>query len=261
MRDGGSMIELFILLFIFAFITEFAAAALGMGYGTTLAPILIVIGYSPIALVPVVLFSQFVAAFVAAAFHHRFKNMDIMNQEDEKTAFTIFAVMGVFGVIVATFANIGLPETIVKSYIALVVLAMGLLMLLNGNRELEFSRPKLAIIGVVAAFNKGISGGGYGPVTNSGQILSGIKPRAALAITALVEGVICALGIALYFLLLGPPLLLETVAITAGAVIAAPLSALTTSKLEQPLIKRIVAISTILIGLFTLLWVVFGPVA
>ncbi len=251
------MIELFVLLLIISFFCEYAAAALGMGYGTTLAPILIVLGYSPVIIVPVILFSQFIAAFVAAAFHHRFRNMDIMNQENQKTAFIIFAVMGVLGIVVAIFANINLPELIVKSYIAIVVMLMGLLMILNGNREIEYSRPRLAFIGVVAAFNKGISGGGYGPVTNSGQILSGIPPRAALAITALVEGVICALGIVLYFLLLGPPLLLETTAITLGALVAAPLSALTTAKLEQPMIKRIVAISTFVIGFITLLWVVF----
>ncbi len=249
--------ELLVLLLVIAFLAEYAAAALGMGYGTTLSPVLIVLGYSPIILVPVILFSQFISASVAAAFHHRFQNMDIMNQEKEKTAFVIFVITGIFGVIVATFANINLPEIIVKSYIAIVVMLMGLIMILNGNREIQYSRTRLGLIGVVAAFNKGISGGGYGPVTNSGQILSGIPPRAALAITALVEAVICAFGIAIYFLLLGPTLFLETVAITIGALIAAPLSALTTAKLDQPLIKRIVAFSTFAIGIFTLLWVVF----
>ena len=251
------MFEIFILLLIVAFICEYAAAALGMGYGTTLAPILIILGYSPVVLVPIVLFSQFIAASVAAFFHHIFQNMDIMNQEEEKTAFIIFAITGFFGVIIATFANINLPAILVESYIAIVVILMGLLMFLNGGREIKYSKSRLGIIGVVAAFNKGISGGGYGPVTNSGQILSGIPPRAALAITALLEGVLCALGIVLYFLLLGPPQLLETAAITIGALIAAPLSALTTAKLEQPIIKKIVAISTLGIGLFTLMWVLF----
>jgi uncharacterized membrane protein YfcA len=251
------MIELFFMLLVIAFICEYAAAALGMGYGTTLAPILIIMGYSPIILVPIVLFSQFIAASVAAVFHHRFQNMDIMNQDHEKIAFIVFTVTGVIGVIVAIVANVNLPEAIVKSYIAIVVILMGLIMLFNGNREIDFSRKRLSLIGIIAAFNKGISGGGYGPVANSGQILSGINPRAALAITALVEGVVCAIGVMLYFLLLGPPWFMETIAITAGALIAAPLSALTTAKLEQPMIKRIVAVSTLAIGLFTLLWVVF----
>jgi uncharacterized membrane protein YfcA len=252
------MMELFILLLIIAFICEYAAAALGMGYGTTLAPIMLVLGYSPIVLVPIILFSQFIGAFVAAAFHHRFQNMDIVNQKDERTAFGIFVVTGIFGVIIAAFANLNLPEIIVESYIALVVLIMGIIMLFKTEHEIPYSKSRLAFIGSIAAFNKGISGGGYGPVTNSGQILSGIKPRAALAITALVEGFICAVGIVLYFILTGPPLLLETTAITLGALIAAPFSALTTAKLDQPLIKRIVAVSTIAIGLFSLFWVYFG---
>jgi uncharacterized membrane protein YfcA len=253
------MLEIFIPLVILAFIAEYFAATLGMGYGTTLAPILIILGYDPLVLVPAILFSQFLAGFASAAFHHRFRNMNLAEHRDEKEAAVIFSVMGVGGVLVAAFANINLPASYVKAYIAITVMAMGVLMIANVRRESVYSRARLAVIGVFAAFNKGISGGGYGPIATSGQIISGIRPRAAIAITALVEGVICALGITIYFVLSVYPVLLLTLAITIGALVAAPLSALTTASLEQNLLRNVVAISTFAIGLFTLI-IVLSPV-
>ncbi|MFX1602202.1 MAG: sulfite exporter TauE/SafE family protein [Promethearchaeota archaeon] len=249
------MLEIFIPLVILAFVAEYFAATLGMGYGTTLAPILIILGYAPLVLVPAILFSQFLAGFASAAFHHRFRNMNLAEHRDERDAAVIFSVLGVGGVLAAAFANMNLPSQYVKAYIAITVMAMGLLMIANIRRESEYSRPRLGIIGVFAAFNKGISGGGYGPLATSGQIISGIRPRAAIAITALVEGIICALGIGIYFALSIYPELLLTLAITVGALIAAPFSALTTAYLEQNLLRNVVAISTFAIGLITLVFV------
>jgi len=159
----------------------------------------------------------------------------------------------------AAFANINLPAQYVKTYIAITVMAMGMLMIANVRRESGYSRSRLAVIGIFAAFNKGISGGGYGPISTSGQIISGIRPRAAIAITALVEGVICALGIGIYFVLSVYPGFLLTFAITVGALLAAPFSALTTASLEQNLLRSVVAFSTFAIGLVTLI-LVLSPI-
>ncbi|MHA2602728.1 MAG: sulfite exporter TauE/SafE family protein [Candidatus Thorarchaeota archaeon SMTZ1-83] len=253
------MLEIFIPLAILAFVAEYFAATLGMGYGTTLAPILIIIGYEPLVLVPAILSSQFLAGFASAAFHHRFRNMNLAEHIDEREAAFLFSVMGIGGVLAAALANINLPAQYVKTYIAITVMAMGMLMIANVRRESGYSRSRLAVIGIFAAFNKGISGGGYGPISTSGQIISGIRPRAAIAITALVEGVICALGIGIYFVLSVYPGFLLTFAITVGALLAAPFSALTTASLEQNLLRSVVAFSTFAIGLVTLI-LVLSPI-
>ena len=44
-------------LIMFAFICEYMDSTLGMGYGTTLTPILLMMGYNPLQIVPVVLIS------------------------------------------------------------------------------------------------------------------------------------------------------------------------------------------------------------
>ena len=253
------VLEILIPLFILAFISEYGAATLGMGYGTTLAPILIIAGYEPLVLVPTILFSQFFAGFIAAGFHHKFENVDFRGDHERK-ALSIFIVTGVAGVVISVFAGVALPPFLVKLYIALIVLIAGFLTLMDTNREVSYSSTRLTGIGIVAAFNKGLSGGGYGPIVIAGGMLCGIKPRAAVAITALVEGIICAVGVVLYILLAVPSDLILLIGITSGAIVAAPLSALTTAKLEQERLKKAIAISIILIGIFALISVLFTSV-
>ena len=250
------VLEVLIPLFILAFISEYAAATLGMGYGTTLAPILIIGGYEPLVLVPVILFSQFFAGFIAAGFHHKFENIDLRDEYEQKTI-GIFIITGVAGVVISTLASVSLPPLLVKVYIAAVVMIVGILTLINGKREESYSPAKIIGIGVVASFNKGLSGGGYGPIAISGQMLSGIRPRAAVAITALVEGVLCAVGVVMYFLLAVPVDTTLLIGVTVGAIAAAPLSAFTTAKIPQERLKRLIALSIILIGTLALISVLF----
>ncbi len=249
------MLESAVFLIVLAFILEYVDATLGMGFGTILSPILLIIGYLPIEFVPVLLFSQFVAGLLCSVFHHKFENVNLLESGIEQSSFRILVITGMAGVILSTFTIIALSALFVKIYIALVVSAMGILMLANWGRHMTYSRRRLLLVGSIAAFNKGISGGGYGPMTVSGQILSDIPPRAAVAITGFVEGLICIVGFLLHFVITGITNVFLLVTITIGAALAAPLSAFTTAKLEQYHVRSLVAVSTLIVGLLTLLWV------
>ncbi|MDD5081165.1 MAG: hypothetical protein PHC58_04125, partial [Candidatus Omnitrophica bacterium] len=62
----------YIFLFIFlAFIFEYMDSTLGMGYGTTLTPVLLIMGYEPLQVVPVVLISELFSGLLAGFLHHR----------------------------------------------------------------------------------------------------------------------------------------------------------------------------------------------
>ena len=52
-------VELSVPIILLAFVCELVDSSLGMGYGTTLTPILLLFGYDPIVIVPAVLFSEF----------------------------------------------------------------------------------------------------------------------------------------------------------------------------------------------------------
>ncbi|MGV9170073.1 MAG: sulfite exporter TauE/SafE family protein [Promethearchaeia archaeon] len=248
-------LEVMLLLAVLALICEYVDATLGMGFGTILSPALIILGYLPIVFVPVVLFSQFLGGIVSSILHHNLENMQLSGEPRERQALVVFLITGMLGVIFSTIFMIVLPSIYVEIYIAAAVTAMGLVMLWTNDRRFTYSPVKLAAMGLIAAFNKGISGGGYGPITVGGQMLSDIPPRAAVAITALVESLICIVGFVIHLIWMGLPDIVMLASLSVGAVIAAPLSAMTIAKLHQHQVKEVVAVSTLTIGLVTLLWV------
>ena len=65
------LFEFSIFIIIIAFFCEYIDSSLGMGYGTALTPILLIMGYTPLQIVPAVLLSELITGLSAAFFHHR----------------------------------------------------------------------------------------------------------------------------------------------------------------------------------------------
>jgi len=68
--------------------------------------------------------------------------------------------------IIAVFIAINIPKT----YIRILVVFMGAVLLLN--KTFTFSWQKMMAVGIFSAFNKALSGVGFGPVVTGCQIIS-----------------------------------------------------------------------------------------
>jgi uncharacterized membrane protein YfcA len=249
----------------------------GMGYGTILTPILLSLGFGPMEVVPVVLLSQLVCGLLGGFFHHREGNVDLrpstarlfrisemvrpsrylkMFKEtvpsDLKIALLLSAC-GVVGAVTAVVVAVSLPKSWVRLYIGCLVLAMGVLVLVCINARLRFSWYRIVLLGVVASFNKAISGGGYGPVVTSGQILSGVESKSAVGITAFARALTCLVGVAAY-LFASSRLVDWRLApwVVGGAVFAVPLSARSTRIVNMKWLKLAMAVITIVVGAVTI---------
>ena len=66
-----------LLIFLAALGCEYLDSSLGMGYGTTLTPLLMLAGYAPLEIVPAVLLSELLTGLAAGAMHHRDGNIDL----------------------------------------------------------------------------------------------------------------------------------------------------------------------------------------
>jgi uncharacterized membrane protein YfcA len=249
---GG--LELLLPIVLLAFLCEFIDSSLGMGYGTTLTPLLMLMGYNPLQIVPAVLLSELFTGFGAAFFHHQFKNVNFrVGNRDLKIAL-IMGGCSVVGALAAVLIAMRLPASAVKLYIGILVFAMGVIILATLNRNYPFSWRKIVGLGLLAAFNKGISGGGYGPVVTGGQILSGVKEKSAIGIASLAEGLTCVVGVAMYVAFtnhtvdwrLAPSLVL-------GAVVSVPFAAFAVKKFKTGKLRLLVGIATVALGLLTLL--------
>jgi uncharacterized membrane protein YfcA len=102
-------------------------------------------------------------------------------------------VPGVFGAsasVVLSYSTFQLPESVIETYIAILVLVMAGLVatnVLRGGRR-PYHPGRLPIFGAVGGVNKGIGSGGYGPVITLGGVLSGVLEKTSVAITTMAEG-------------------------------------------------------------------------
>ncbi|ARN56362.1 sulfite exporter TauE/SafE family protein [Sedimentisphaera salicampi] len=270
-------------LIIIAFFCEFVDATLGMGYGTTLTPVLMLLfGFEPLEIVPAVLLSELVSGLLAAVLHHFHGNVNLrpetmnarkiaeqlssigyiesfkQNTPRHLKIAILLSLCSVVGTVAAIYVAVNIPEFWLKLYIGVLVFSMGLLIMICLKKTFRFSWHKMTFLGVLASFNKGISGGGYGPVVTSGQILSGVNSKSAVGITSLAEGLTCLVGVVLYVYVLKQPFDFRLAPwLCTGAVLSVPLSALAVKKVSSGNMKMLIAVITMALGLFTLLKLFF----
>ena len=108
----------------------------------------------------------------------------------------------------------------------------------------------------LAGFNKGVGGGGYGPVITMGQILSGVYEKSATAIVSFSESIVSIMGIITFFFIsmAGVPVdLFLLPSIFTGGFIAALIAPYIVRVVPNKIWKYLIPIYAIAIGLYLLL--------
>lgn len=239
-------------IFVVGGLCEFIDAALGMGYGTTLTPLMLLVGYDPLATVPAVLLSQGVCGIAAAAWHHRDGNVDLRSDPTARRTAFLLSVLSAVGAVVAVKVAISLPMATLKTLIGSIIVGVGVLMVATRPGQFRYRPAHIITVGVIAAFNKCVSGGGYGPLVTAGQVVSGLTTKQAVAITSLAESFVCFVGLAVYFWERKTLHWELTVPLVLGSLITVPLATLSIRQLNERLVRRLVAVATIVMGGLTL---------
>ena len=240
-----------------AFVCEYADSTLGMGYGTTMTPILLLLGFEPLQFVPIVLISEMITGVMAGLCHHKEGNIDLKSSFNWKIIAT-FVIWGIVGSIVATTAAVTLPKLWIKTYIGCLVLFIGIFLYIVRNKTFSFSWAKIGFVGLLASFNKAISGGGYGPLVCPGQILSGVSTKSAVAITSVSESLTCLVAASIYLLVSNQINWVLLPWILTGTICSVPFSAKSVKLLPDAAFRILISILTISLGTFTLakIWLV-----
>lgn len=272
-----------VTIFIVAFLAEYMDSTLGMGYGTTLTPILLLFGFSPLQVVPSILLSELITGLLAGFFHHQVGNVDFkpkdinlfsIRQELNELGYVktfarglplhlrvalLLAACSIFGTIIAVFIAFNIPKFWVKLYIGILVFSMGVVIIMCLKRNFAFSWKKIVLLGMISSFNKGLSGGGYGPIVTGGQILSGIEGRHAIGITSLAEGLTCLVGVVSYLLISRGNVGWNIAPfIISGAVLSVPFAAISVKKVSQGNLKLAIAVLTLILGTITIVQTLIG---
>ncbi len=242
------------LVALLAFGAGFLDAVLGMGYGTVLAPLLLLSGYRVPELVPALLLSQFAAGLVGARFHHVNGNASFARGSVHLRAALVLIGAGLLGGLVGPWVVQRVSESAVRAYMGTMILGLGVWLVAGRRRAYGFSWVRLGVLGAVASVNKGLTGGGYGPLLAGGQIMAGLEPKAAVAITNLAEAVVSLAAVAGYAWWFASSWRWDLVlAVTCGAVLAAPLGARTARGVGDEALRTAVGGATACLGLLALL--------
>ncbi len=202
--------ELFLIIIILAFIFESMDSMAGMGFGTALSPLLFILGYTPLQVVPTILISEAITGVVDTFFDHEFKNVHYSFKplnDATKIGLIIafFGCLAIFTSVILGYFAISFPDIVIKTYVAILVILMGLSGFIRIKlRKREFSKTNIKLLigfSALAGFNKGIGGGGYGPIITMGQIFSGIYEKSATAIVSFSESIVSIVGILTFFLI------------------------------------------------------------
>jgi len=244
------MFDLFVLgILLAAFITALIDTSLGMGYGTILSPILLIMEYPPEVVVPTILFSQLIVDIASGITHISVKNF---TRKDVKVTLYV-TIPAISFVILGVFLNINLPSIITKIYIGLIVTIFGLLLLL-GKRFKKTSK-RIIFLAFLAGFNKGFMGGGFGPIIVPGQITLKLDVRPSISIASIAEAPVCITGLLVFLLLNKLSFLSIYLIVTIPALIGSLIGPRLTKKItgKKNYAEKIIGGLTVTLGFITLL--------
>ncbi len=260
-----------------AFLAELVDSTLGMGYGTTLTPLLMLLfGFEPLQIVPAILLSELATGLIAGFTHHSVGNVTFVPKTIRLSRIArtlrehgvrnglcrgmpihlkitlVITLCSIVGTVASVLIAVSIPKHLLKLYIGLLVSAIGVVILVTVDKHYRFSWKRIVTLGVVASFNKGMSGGGYGPLVTGGQLLSGVEGRSAVGITSLAEGLTCAVGLASYLAVRGRLNWSLAPFLMIGGVLSVPFSALTVKRISSGRLRLVIGVVTLVLGLFTL---------
>lgn len=249
---------------VLSFVFELMDSSAGMGFGTALAPTLFLLGYDPIQVVPVLLISESVTGLLAAFFHNEYSNVSFsfnrpLNQATRATI--LIAGIGCGAVllsVILVYSAFEVSETAIKYYVAFLLLAMGVMGLYRFRLGVEgrYSPKKLAAFAALGGLNKGIGGGGYGPVVMMGQLFSGVYEKSATAIVSLAEGLVSMVGVIAFFVLNASGLSLDPVllpSVFTGSYVAAIISPYLVRVVPNRVWKVVIPAYTVIVGIALLI--------
>jgi uncharacterized membrane protein YfcA len=204
-----------------------------------------------------VLLSEFCTGIGAGLLHHRDGNIDLLRDWKARKTIVLLSVLSAIGAVSAATLALHISKHLLTVIIAIIILSVGFVILSTIRRQLRYRVAHIIGLGAVAAFNKGLSGGGYGPLVTGGQVVSGMTGKQAVAVTSLAEAVTCFVGLIAYIVMGN---LLDwslAVPLTLGALMSVPLATLTVRKMPEALMRGCIGGATCALGVLMivkLLW-------
>lgn len=246
-----------ILLWIFVLIIglagSFIDSACRMGYGLA-TPALILLGFDPIVVIALLLFSQLFAGFTKTIYYSLYRKIPYAEMEKDMKLNLIYVITGMIGMISSIVLVYILPEPFILIYVGFMIMFVGLISLVKV--KITFSPQKFYLISLISGFNQTLSAAGYGPLAAYQEVLKNGDYKKTQPITAIAEAILSGFGFLLYYIQFGfllANIKFMLILIITG-MIGTPLGAISSDYLDKRKAKIGIGILSIFLGILLLLY-------
>ena len=218
---------------------------------------LVILGYDAKIVVPAILVSEMISGLWGGFWHVCYRNVNW--RAVGMTLIGSLAAMGLATFIMGEY----LSPAMLKYVISTFAVIMGIFVVARSYMVKRIERMNLSkhqwlipIMGFLIGYQKGTSGGSYGPFSVTGYMVMGMSAAVAIGTTTVAEGIACSLGVAMYSQMTGIVLAVAA-PLAIGAFIADPISAWANNhlknKLAPPFHGRIIGLAMVAVGFIGLL--------
>ncbi|MFH1328670.1 MAG: sulfite exporter TauE/SafE family protein [Candidatus Bathyarchaeota archaeon] len=227
---------------VIGLVAQLVDGALGMGYGVTSNSILLSFGIPPSISSASVHTSEVFTTLSSGVSHLKLGNVD-------RTMIKRLVVTGIIFGAVGAFVCTSISGNILKSIVAIYLLAMGAIILAKvfGPIKFHIKKRHIPVIGAFAAFFDAVGGGGWGPIATTTLIAGGHNPRLTIGSVNITEFFVTVAEAATFFVILGLSHINIIIGLIIGGVAMAPFAAYTCKKI--PTKPLMLVVSLLIIGL------------
>lgn len=244
----------FLWFMLGGFIAQLIDGALGMAYGVSATTFLLSFGVSPAVASMSVHASEIFTSGVSGLMHLKFGNVN-------SKLFKNIVLPGVIGSIVGAYLLSEFEEynNYVKPVVGGYTLILGVIIILKVIRNQQ-KRKKIKNVGWLASlggFLDAIGGGGWGPVVSSTLIARGKNPRMVIGSVNLAEFFVSLASSFTFFTLIGGSGWQTILGLILGGVVAAPIAAHFSKKLNVKAMMILVGTIVIIVSLRIIYMAIF----
>jgi len=244
----ASNLSIFVFILV-GFIAQLIDGALGMAYGVSSNSFLLGIGVPPAAASASVHMAEVVTTAISGISHWRLGNLD-------RQLVKSLLLPGALGAVVGAYILTNLPGDLLKPFIAVYLLIMGIIIVVKGlsnDHKEQNVISHISALGVVGGFFDAIGGGGWGPIVTSTLVARGNNPRFTIGSVNFSEFFITfSQSVVFVFTLQFSEYWKVILGLLIGGAVAAPLAALVTKRLPVRQLMLLVGALIILLSIRTL---------
>ncbi len=218
-----------------------------MAYGISSTSFLLGLGIPPAMASSSVHVAEVFTSGVSGLSHLRLGNVN-------KKLFQSLVIPGMLGVITGAYVLTSIDEKIIKPFIAIYLLIMGIVIIRKAFKKVQEVKEtkKLAVLAVFGGFMDAVGGGGWGPIVASTLISKGHNPRYTIGSVNLAEFFIAIAGAGTFVALIGLGNWQIIAGLIIGGTFAAPFAALLCKKFNAKTLMIMVGILIICLSMRTI---------